>query len=122
METSPNGSSLPQLVLSTCPDAEVARTIARQLVERRLAACANVLAPCESIYEWQGRICAEGEVPLLIKTTKARYAAVEALVRELHPYELPEIVAVDLVAGLPAYLAWVAGQTAEPTGATHERS
>lgn len=103
-----------RLVLSNCPSSEVARMIARQLIERRLAACVNVLAPCHSVYEWQGEVCEESEVPLLIKTSVARYAAVEALIRELHPYELPEIVAVDIAAGSPAYLAWVEGQTADP--------
>jgi periplasmic divalent cation tolerance protein len=100
-----------RLVLTNCPDGDVAETIARALVSERLAACANILAPCRSIYEWKGRVCEEVEVPVLIKTTAARYAAVEARVRELHPYELPELVAVDLAAGLPAYLDWVAGQT-----------
>jgi periplasmic divalent cation tolerance protein len=107
-------STAARLVLSNCPSPEVARMIARQLVERRLAACVNVLAPCHSVYEWQGEVCEESEVPLLIKTSAARYPAVEALIRELHPYELPEIVAVDIAAGLPAYLDWVEGQTADP--------
>jgi periplasmic divalent cation tolerance protein len=99
-----------RLVLSNCPDAQVAQAIAHQLVERRLAACVNVLAPCRSVYEWQGKVCEDSEVPLLIKTTAASYAAVEALIRALHPYDLPEIVALDVTAGLPAYLAWVETQ------------
>ena len=101
----------PLLILTNCPNAEVAQAIARALVGERLAACVNVLAPCRSFYEWQGKLCEDEEVPVLIKTSAARYAALEARVRELHPYELPELIAVDITAGLPAYLGWVAGQT-----------
>jgi periplasmic divalent cation tolerance protein len=101
-----------RLVLTTCPNAELAQEIARALVNERLAACVNVLAGCRSVYAWQGKVCEDDEVPLLIKTTAARYPALEARLRELHPYELPEVIAVDLVDGLPAYLDWVAGQTA----------
>ena len=101
----------PLLILTNCPNAEVAQAIARALVGERLAACVNVLAPCRSFYEWQGKLCEDEEVPVLIKTSAARYAALEARVRELHPYELPELIAVDITAGLPAYLGWVAAQT-----------
>ena len=103
-----------QLVFTSCPDAACAEQIAQRLVAARLAACVNVLAPCRSIYEWQGKACAENEVPLIIKTTAACYPEVEAMIRQLHPYELPEIVAVDIAQGLPAYLAWVAGQLSPP--------
>jgi periplasmic divalent cation tolerance protein len=102
------------LVLTNCPDATVAESIARTLVGERLAACVNVLAPCRSFYAWQGKFCDEPEVPLLIKTTAAGYPALEARLRGLHPYELPEILAVDIAQGLPAYLGWVAGQVAAP--------
>ena len=100
-----------KLVLTNCPNTEVAQAIARALVSEHLAACVNVLAPCRSFYEWQGKLCEDEEVPVLIKTSAARYAALEARVRELHPYELPELIAVDITAGLPAYLGWVAAQT-----------
>lgn len=103
-----------QLVFTLCPSAELAQQIARRLVDAQLAACVNILAPCRSIYEWQGKACEEDEVPLIIKTTAACYSAVEATIRQLHPYELPEIVAVDISQGLPAYLAWVAGQVSSP--------
>lgn len=99
------------LVLTNTPDAETARRIARHLVEAHLAACANALAPCRSVYRWQGQVEEAEEVPLLIKTTAARYPEVEAAIRALHPYELPEVVAVRLDRGLPAYLAWVAQET-----------
>jgi periplasmic divalent cation tolerance protein len=100
------------LVFTNCPDGEVAETIARALIEQQLAACVNILSPCRSVYEWRGKLCTEIEVPLLIKTTPACYPALEATIRKLHPYELPEIVAVDIAQGLPAYLSWVASQVA----------
>lgn len=99
------------LVLTSLPDAESARALAEHLVAERLAACANILAPCQSVYRWQGKVEEAREVPLLIKTTEARYAALEAAIRARHPYELPEIVAVPLSHGLPAYLDWVAAET-----------
>lgn len=100
------------LVLTNLPDAETADRMATALVERRLAACVNRLAPCRSTYRWQGAIARDEEHPLLIKTTAARYPELESAIRELHPYELPEIVAVDIARGLPDYLAWVATETA----------
>ena len=103
-----------QLVFTLCPNAELAQTIAHALVDARLAACVNVLAPCRSVYEWQGKRCEENEVPLIIKTTVACYPAVEAKIRQLHPYELPEIVAVNVTQGLPAYLGWVASHVSPP--------
>lgn len=103
-----------QLVFTNCPGLDVAQLIARQLVDARLAACVNILAPCRSVYEWQGKRCEEDEIPLLIKTTSACYPALEAMIRQNHPYELPEIVAVDIAHGLPAYLAWVSGQVSLP--------
>jgi periplasmic divalent cation tolerance protein len=100
------------LVLSNLPDRAAAEKLARLLVESRLAACVNVLAPCASVYRWRGAVEEATEVPVLIKTTARRYAELESAVRAHHPYELPEIVAVPLVRGLPGYLAWVAGETA----------
>ncbi|WP_374244638.1 divalent-cation tolerance protein CutA [Zoogloea sp.] len=102
------------LVLTNLPDADSARQIARQLVEQRLAACVNILPACTSVYRWNDAIESAAEVPLLIKTTLARYPALQAALTELHPYELPEIIAVPLHEGLPAYLAWVDTETAEP--------
>jgi periplasmic divalent cation tolerance protein len=110
--------SLPvaQLVFTQCPTAEVAQTIARALVEAQLAACVTILPPCRAIYRWQGKICEDDEVPLLIKTTAEGFAGVAALIRQRHPYELPEIVAVDIAQGLPAYLAWLASEVVAPAG------
>lgn len=100
------------LVISTLPERAAAESLARELVGRRLAACVSILAPCRSIYRWQGTLEEADEVPVLIKTTRARYAELEAALRALHPYQVPEIVAVPLAAGLPAYLDWVGAECA----------
>lgn len=99
------------LVITTLPDAPSARALAAHLVEMRLAACASLLAPCRSVYRWEERVEDAEEVPLLIKTAADRYPAVEAAILERHPYELPEIVAVPVTQGLPAYLGWVMAET-----------
>ena len=99
------------LVLTNLPDQASAQALATMLVTERLAACVNLLAPCRSVYRWQGAIDSAEETPLLIKTTAERYAALEAAIRARHPYELPEIIAVPLARGLPDYLAWVAAET-----------
>ena len=98
-------------MISNLPDQESAQILARTVVEQGLAACANVLAPCTSVYRWQGEVETATEVPVLMKTTRERYEALEAAIKAAHPYELPEIIAVPLAAGLPAYLAWVAAET-----------
>lgn len=103
------------LVLTNLPDSYSAHALAGTLVEERLAACVSILAPCRSVYRWQGKTENAEEVPVLIKTTAARYAALEAAIRARHPYELPEIIAVPIDRGLPEYLAWVKNETKEPT-------
>lgn len=103
------------LVITNFPDRESAQRVAEKLVSARLAACVNVLASCDSIYRWQGQIETATETPLLIKTRRACYAQLEALVRECHPYELPEIIAFPIVCGLPAYLGWLAAETSDLT-------
>lgn len=102
------------LVLTNCPDAEIADRISRTLVEQGLAACVNRLAPVESIYRWQGAVERTTEVPLLIKTTRERYGEVEHAIRQLHPYEVPEIIAIPIVDGYAAYLRWVRDATQPP--------
>ena len=99
------------VVLTNLPNHDVAEKMARFLVESQLAACVNVLSPCRSIYRWKGSVEEADEVPLLIKTTEERYAALESAIRARHPYELPEIIALPVVNGLPDYLAWLAAET-----------
>jgi periplasmic divalent cation tolerance protein len=99
------------LVLTNLPDRGSAERLAVAVVEQRVAACANILAPCRSVYRWKDAIQQEEEHPLLIKTTSERYAALEAAIRALHPYELPEIIAVPIERGLGAYLDWVGAET-----------
>jgi periplasmic divalent cation tolerance protein len=99
------------LVITNLPDAASAEKLTRQIIEARAAACVNQLAPCISTYRWQNNIETATEVPLLIKTTQAAYPRLEKLIREAHPYELPEIIAVSMTAGLPAYLDWVSSET-----------
>jgi periplasmic divalent cation tolerance protein len=99
------------LVITNLPDGPSAEKLARQLVEARAAACVNQLVPCISTYRWKNNIETSTEVPLLIKTTRTAYPRLEKLIREAHPYELPEIIAVPLTAGLPAYMDWIAVET-----------
>lgn len=99
------------LVFTNLPDAESADRLARQLIEQRVAACVSRLASCTSTYRWQGEVETATEVPLLIKTTRAAYPRLEQAIRKAHPYELPEIVAVLVDQGLPAYLDWVRQET-----------
>jgi periplasmic divalent cation tolerance protein len=99
------------VVLTNLPDRDAALALARALVERRLAACVNVLAGCTSVYRWKGAIESADEVPVLIKTRLSLYPQVEQAIRELHPYELPEIVVLPLHGGLQGYLDWVATET-----------
>jgi periplasmic divalent cation tolerance protein len=99
------------LVLTNLPDRETAERLAGALIEQRVAACVNILAPCRSVYRWKGIVQREEEHPVLIKTTAERYPALEAAIRAAHPYELPEIIAVPIERGLPAYLAWISAET-----------
>ncbi len=101
------------LVFTNLPDRDAAESLANTLIEEKVAACVNILGACTSVYRWQGVVENADEIPLLIKTTGARYAALEAVIRRLHPYELPEIIAVPLAQGLPGYLQWVADETRE---------
>ena len=94
------------LVLTTMPDDDRADALARSLVDERLAACVNVHGPMASTYRWKGRVEREAERQLVIKTTAERRAAVEARLRELHPYELPEIVVLTAAAG-DEYASWL---------------
>ena len=99
------------LVMTNLPDAASAQKLIRQLVESGTAACVTQLAPGTSTYRWQEKIENACEIPLLIKTTQAAYPRLEALILASHPYELPEIIAVSVTAGFPAYLDWVSQAT-----------
>ncbi|WP_415032915.1 divalent-cation tolerance protein CutA, partial [Azonexus sp.] len=99
------------LVLTNCPDTETARGIARALLTERLAACVSLLVPAVSLYRWQGALEEATEIPLLIKTRSAHYPAVQARIAQLHPYEVPEIIALPITHGLPAYLDWLTEET-----------
>ena len=104
------------IVFTNLPDREAALKLAHELVAKKLAACVNVLSECTSVYRWRGTIENAREVPVLIKTRAARYAEVEDAIRGLHPYELPEIVAVPVTLGCDAYLQWVADETSISVG------
>ncbi|MHA6880750.1 divalent-cation tolerance protein CutA [Ralstonia pseudosolanacearum] len=103
------------LVLTNLPDADSADRVTKVVLESRAAACVNRMPACASAYWWNGTIEHAVEIPLLIKTTRAAYPGLEAALRRAHPYEVPEIIAVPVAAGLPAYLAWVAGETGRST-------
>jgi len=103
----------PLLVITNCPDEESANAIALAIVEAKLAACVNILPRVQSIYRWQGVVESAAEVALLIKAYAANYPALEAAIRQRHPYELPEIIALPITHGLPAYLNWLAAETIE---------
>lgn len=99
------------LVLVTVPAREVGESIAEALVGEQLAACVNIVGPIRSIYRWQGEISRDDELLLLIKTTRARYAALEARILTLHPYEVPEVIALPIEMGSADYLAWIRSVT-----------
>ena len=96
-----------QLVLCTCPDKDTAQTIAKNLIDQNLAACVNILPGIESVYSWQGERQSSLEHLLLIKTTSAAYDKLEKTITALHPYELPEVIAVTIENGNAGYLKWI---------------
>lgn len=104
------------LVLCTCPDEASSQRIADALVASRLAACVSRLPALASTYRWQGGVHRDSEHLLLIKTTHERFAALRDRIVALHPYELPEVIALDVVAGLDRYLAWIDQETSSADG------
>ena len=102
------------LVFTNLPDRNSAQRVAQALIENHAAVCVNILAECASVYRWQGKVETANEVPLLIKTTRIAYPRLEETIRAHHPYELPEIIAVPVIAGLPGYLQWIAQETQAP--------
>lgn len=101
------------LVITHFPDKASAMMLAQQLIERRAAACVNLLAESTSVYRWQGETETADEIPVFIKTLAEHYAEVEKIIKTIHPYELPEIIAVPVKTGLPAYLRWVADEVTD---------
>ena len=99
------------VVLATCPSQEVGEKLGNALVEERLAACANIIPGLTSIYRWEGKICRDAEVLLLIKTRRMRVPALTRRVKALHPYSVPEVIALPLVGGSASYLSWVHDST-----------
>ncbi len=104
------------VVLCACPDEATAGYIARVLVQERLAACVNRVVGVRSTYRWKEAIQDEPEALLVIKTTPSRYEALEMRLKALHPYEVPEIIALPVLAGAASYLAWLRDETGGPTG------
>jgi periplasmic divalent cation tolerance protein len=96
-----------QLLLTTCPNQTIAEKLGHGLVKKRLAACVNIIPQVRSIYEWQGNVASENEVLLLIKTQQKHYTAIEELLIEQHPYEVPELLALPIEGGFDKYLAWL---------------
>lgn len=104
------------VVLVTCGSLKEGRRIARALVEARLAACVNVLrTPVESIYRWKGNVDAAKEFLLIVKTSRARFAALETAVKRLHSYDVPEVIALPIEKGSRGYLSWLA-ESVRPAG------
>ena len=104
------------VVLSTVPDTDTGRRIARAILERRLAACVNISGPLESLYWWEGKIQQDPEHLLLMKTREELFPALEEVVRSLHPYDVPEIIALPVGQGSSAYLDWIGRETRRETG------
>jgi periplasmic divalent cation tolerance protein len=96
------------VVLSTAPTPQAARQLAQTLVQERHAACCTILPAAGSVYRWEGKVEESEEAIVLIKTTHQQYPQLQQRIKELHPYQLPEIIAVPVVAGLTGYLEWVA--------------
>ena len=101
-----------RVLFTTAPDAGTAQRIAQALVDARLAACVTVLAPATSVYRWQGAVETAQEWPLMIKTGAARLSALKETLVRMHPYELPELIALPVVDALPGYLGWALGASA----------
>ncbi len=110
MPTSPV-SSQALVVLITCPDPSSGETLARSLVEEGLAACVNLVPGLTSIYRWEGRLCRDSEILLVVKTRRRKLSALQGRVQALHPYTVPEILALPITAGSHAYLKWLREMT-----------
>lgn len=111
-EINPSMSAL--FVVCHFPDFETARIATETLIEKRLAACGNILDGCTSIFRWEGKVQIASEIPVFYKTTLEHYAEFEAALLELHPYDVPEIVALPIDLGLLSYIQWIKDQVGNP--------
>jgi len=115
MAAQPGGPRMNEiLIMSTADSPELAGTIAGALVQAGEAACVNIISGVRSIYSWEGKLCDDKEVLLLVKSTMERFEAVRSTIRRVHTYQVPEIIAVPITAGDPDYLGWLRRQTSEP--------
>ncbi|MDE2431106.1 MAG: divalent-cation tolerance protein CutA [Burkholderiales bacterium] len=110
LDTSDESNSV-VLVMTNCPSMDVAKELAEVILTKKLAACVNILPQVQSMYTWRGQREVATEVPLMIKTMQTSYLALQELLLQIHPYELPEIIALPITDGLPAYLQWVKTET-----------
>jgi periplasmic divalent cation tolerance protein len=110
------------LVLSTADSIEVAQKIASELVEAGEAACVNIVPGIQSVYRWQGKICNEAEILLLIKSTVELFDAINATIHRLHPYQVPEVIAVPIAAGDQSYLQWIRNSTLKSDESVHRQN
>jgi len=99
------------LIMTTVPDADIGQIIAEKIIEERLAACITLQAGSQSLYWWKGKITQEQEHTLLIKTTKEAYSKLEEKIKEIHPYKIPEIIALPILKGSEEYLGWIDRET-----------
>jgi periplasmic divalent cation tolerance protein len=99
------------LVMTSLPDMEAAKALARRLIDVNLAACVQLQPGVQSIYRWDGRVCEEQEVALLVKTTAAQWPAISAFIKQNHPYDVPEIIAQPIIHSDPDYARWVVAET-----------
>ena len=99
------------LVMTSLPDMEAAKALARRLIDVNLAACVQLQPGVQSIYRWDGRVCEEQEVALLVKTTAAQWPAISAFIKQNHPYDVPEIIAQPIIHSDPDYARWVITET-----------
>ncbi len=97
----------PCLAYCTCPDRDCAEQIATRLIEQSLAACVTLLPGAKSFYRWEGRLCQDEEILLIIKTTEARLVELESCIRQTHPYEVPEFIVTPVITGSEPYLNWI---------------
>jgi periplasmic divalent cation tolerance protein len=111
-----DGASTALVVLTTLPNRDAAGSLVRELLDRRLVACGTILNGVTSVYRWEGNVEEAPETQVVLKTSRARWDALHEAVKALHPYDVPELLALPVATGLPAYLAWVGSETTPEGG------